>query len=595
VTEGRPLTFGPYQLDAGNAQLHRGKRLVPLTGKALEVLRCLAEQPGRLVTKEELLAAVWPGVVVSDAALTARIHELRLALREDPQQPRYIETVHRRGFRFIGTVDTTSPRRGAQPGAEHFVGRARELARLADAWGKALKGERQIVFLTGEAGIGKTTLVDAATHEVGAQGRIYVGRGQCVEQYGEGEAYLPVLEALAQFAQGPARRRVAKLLRQHAPTWLVQMPGLLAEAELPAVQRKAAGVTRERMLREITEAIEALTVQRPVVLICEDLQWSDHATLDFVTYLAHRREPARLLVIGTYRPAELRTREHPLLRTASDLLAHGRCQELRLELLGEDHVEEYLRRRLRTGTLQADLAAQIHRRTEGNPLFMVNLVEYLVQRELLSAQSGQWQYTPGVDDEAVPYKLRQMIERRIDALPPLDRQVLEVASVAGTEFAVASVAAAHEGSSEAIEAVCERIATHAELLDSGGVAEWPDGTLSGSYRFRHVLYQNALYGRMAEVRRLRLHRAIGEQRGGLPAAHRGNRRGAGRALRGGARLPARCAVPSAGRRHCDHALRLPGGGRSVISPPESVSCRSCPIQPSAWTSSSCSRSRWAPP
>jgi predicted ATPase len=266
------------------------------------------------------------------------------------------------------------------------------------------------------------------------------------------------------------------------------------------------------MLREITEAIEALSAEQPLALVCEDLQSSDRATLDLITYLAQRREWARVLVIGTYRPADLMTRDHPFRRIARDLCAHGTCKELALGLLSLHHVEEYLRGRLHTGALGAELASHIHQRTEGNPLFMVNLVEHLVQRAVLIEAEGLWSCTASADDLGVPDSLRQMIESRLEALPPRVRHVLEVPSVAGTEFAVASVAAGHEDPLDAIEDACDEIARKGDFLQACGIAEWHDGTLSGRYRFRHALYQNTLYARVAEARRLRLHRAIGERK-----------------------------------------------------------------------------------
>ena len=101
------LTFGSYRFDRQNGQLWRGKQEVRLTPKAAAVLRYLVERAGQVVTKEELFAAVWPDTVVSDAALTTCIQEVRQALRDDARRPRYIETVHRRGFRFLPAVTTT--------------------------------------------------------------------------------------------------------------------------------------------------------------------------------------------------------------------------------------------------------------------------------------------------------------------------------------------------------------------------------------------------------------------------------------------------------------------------------------------------------
>lgn len=171
------LSFGPYRLDLANEQLWRGKQSVKITGKAFAVLRCLAEHSGQLVTKRELFQAVWPETVVSDAALTGCIQELRKALRDKARQPRFIETVHRRGYRFIASLSTTlSPVQSSKFEVQSpqfplppIVGRDAELVRLQSCLKAALKGERQIVFVTGEPGIGKTTLVDAFVERIAAE------------------------------------------------------------------------------------------------------------------------------------------------------------------------------------------------------------------------------------------------------------------------------------------------------------------------------------------------------------------------------------------------------------------------------------------
>src|SRR5437867_939221 len=170
------LSFGPYRLDPERGQLWRGKQEVKIVPKALAVLRALVTQPVQVVTKKELFQAVWPGTVVSDATLTSCIKELRQALRDDAGRPRYIETVHRRGYRFIAPIAATAPlvqssrfkvqgsKSELAPSTQHpappLVGREAELRQLHNWLEKALNGERQIVFITGEPGIGKTALVE---------------------------------------------------------------------------------------------------------------------------------------------------------------------------------------------------------------------------------------------------------------------------------------------------------------------------------------------------------------------------------------------------------------------------------------------------
>ena len=123
------------------------------------------------------------------------------------------------------------------------------------AWlARARRGVRQVVFVTGEAGLGKTTLVEAFVAEVGNHGSLWIGHGQCVEHYGAGEAYLPVLEALGRLCRGAGGQEIVALLGQQAPTWLVQMPGLVRAADLETLKRRIVGATRDRMLRELAEA-----------------------------------------------------------------------------------------------------------------------------------------------------------------------------------------------------------------------------------------------------------------------------------------------------------------------------------------------------
>lgn len=173
------LRFEGYRLDPANALLWRGKQLVKLPPKAFGVLHYLADHPGQLVTKAELFQAIWPATVVTDSALTVCIKELRKALGEDPKSPRYIETVHRRGFRFLPTVTLqpvqSSKFRVPSSKTQHsalstrhsvFVGRETELSTLHAWWEKAVNGERQIVFVSGEPGIGKTTLLEVFLSKV---------------------------------------------------------------------------------------------------------------------------------------------------------------------------------------------------------------------------------------------------------------------------------------------------------------------------------------------------------------------------------------------------------------------------------------------
>jgi predicted ATPase len=276
------------------------------------------------------------------------------------------------------------------------------------------------------------------------------------------------------------------LLSRYAPTWLVQMPWLLKPAELEQAQRLTMGVTPQRMLREMTEVLEALTVTRPLLLVLEDLHWSDPSTLDLLAALARRRGPARLLLLGTYRPEAASATGHPLHALAQELHLRGYCQTLPLSPLSPAAVAEYLAVRLPEAP--QSLARLVHQCTDGNPLFMVHLVEYLAAPGFPKTPV---ELTAMV--RSVPETLRQMIERQFARLRPEEQRLLEVGSVAGTDFTAAELAGALTTTVEQVEAWCDNLARHGLWLRAKGPQTWYDGTVSEAYGFVHALYQQVLY------------------------------------------------------------------------------------------------------
>ena len=221
-----------------------------LRPKPFAVLAYLATHASRLVSREELAQAVWPDTHVGDGLLRGYVRDVRTALGDDAAAPRFIETVARLGYRFLAPVrpadDVVVPDvlTGTGNGAPRMVGRAAELRDLARRLALAIAGRRQLVLVTGEPGIGKTTLVDAFLARAIDGRDVWTARGQCVEHFGAAEAYLPVLEALGRLGRLPGGEQLVAMLARHAPTWLVQMPGLITDAELETVQRRVQGATQ---------------------------------------------------------------------------------------------------------------------------------------------------------------------------------------------------------------------------------------------------------------------------------------------------------------------------------------------------------------
>lgn len=537
------LRFWPYDVTGINGQLLRRDRPLPVSPKAVAVLWVLASRAGQLVSKDDLFATVWAETVVSDGVLTSCIHELRQALGDAASKPRYIETVHRRGYRFLAEVVSrqypvasnppplmppfyrSTP--DTHPSTSLFIGRDQELARLRRWWERAAAGERQVVFITGEPGIGKTTLVEAFLSGVGQQGigngkqirqkakvedlaPVLVGRGQCIEHYGEGEAYLPVLEALGRLCRQPSGNRVVDVLKRNAPTWLMQLPGFVSDADFEVLQRKVQGVARERMLRELTEALEALTQEALLILMLEDLHWSDASTVDLLGMVARRREPARLLILGTYRPVDAILQAHPLRTLRQELQIHQQCEEIALPFLPDTAVAQYLDVRFPTHQFPSSLPQLLCQRTNGNPLFIVNMLNALVQQGVIGEEAGQWRLQAPLLEATVgtPESVRQVIQKQVERLTKEERQLLEVASVAGAEFSTAVLMA--DGIEARVgEDGCARLAQRGQFLLERGVAEWPDGTVATRYGFSHALYRNVLYEQLPSGRRIRLHRQVG--------------------------------------------------------------------------------------
>lgn len=542
------MSFGQFRLDLKNECLWQGARAISLRPKAFAVLKMLVEHHGQLVNKQHLLDSVWPGTFVGDAVLKDNIRQLREALHDKAGSPRFIETAHRRGYRFIGKF--AEPAQSNNPDAAAggpvsqslssmaaptfagtaagVLGREAELAKMQCRLERAMAGERQTVFITGEAGIGKTTLVQAFLEQAGRTSELLLVRGQCQEHFGSGEAYLPVLDGFSRLCRSSGGTQVLDALRERAPSWLTHIASLsqpslsqppLSQPPLSqslggdAQQFQAARVSRERMLREMAELVERITDKCPLIMVLEDLHWSDYSTLDLIAYLSRRTDPARLMIIGTYRPVDVILAEHPLKNVKRELQAHRLCYELPLDYLTEEAVAEYLAERFPHHQLPSRLRRTIYRRTEGNPLFMVSLVEYLTDQKFIVEEQGAWKLNvqwPDIE-HGVPSSVKELIEKQIERLSPDERAVLEAASATGMDFSTVAVAAGLDMPTEWVERHCEELARSHQFLAPAWLAELPDGTVTARHRFNHVLYREVPYSLIAAMRRSQIHQRIAER------------------------------------------------------------------------------------
>ncbi len=507
--------FACFQLDTQNECLWRDGDRIPLTPKPFAVLRYLVENPQRLVTHDELLEALWPETYVQPQVLRTYVLELRKVLGDDAGNARFIETVPKRGYRFISPTAETSysiagfEQKTGAPKPSGLVGRGTELEEFHRAMADVVQGERQVVFVTGEVGIGKTSLVDAFCRELSTEGQARMARGQSVEGFGGKEPYYPVMEALTQLCTESGDGKSLRVLQQKAPNWHAKLPTVMTSES----RSTPASAPSERLLGEICDALEAMASERPLILVFEDLHWADHSTLDLISALARRRAQAKLMLIATYRPGDVSDGQHPLKGLKQDLVTRKLCVEIALGPLAKAAVGEYLARELGQAKPPSGLTSFLHQHSEGNPLFMIAVLDHLISQSHLRRENDLWQLASPLAeiDMGVPAALSELIELQIERLDPADQRLLEAASLIGVIFPAWAAAAALNGDLEEIEDQYEKLTRRLHFLNPAGHDELPDGTRSAFYVFAHGLYREVLYKRQPSSRRGRRHLRVAER------------------------------------------------------------------------------------
>jgi predicted ATPase len=393
----------------------------------------------------------------------------------------------------------------AGPGERPLVGRRLEWAALRRGFEEAAAGRGSLLCVTGEPGLGKTALVERFLEALASDGRTWgLARGRCSERLAGTEAYLPFLEALDSLLQGDGGGGAAQALKLLAPTWYVQLaPFAAGDPALAGVLAQAAEASQERRKRELAVFLLEFSRQRPLVVFLDDVHWADPSSVDLLAYLGSKCREWRLLLVLTYRPSELRRGQHPFGPVKLELQGRGICREIALPFLSCANVDHYLGLAFAGHQFPPELATALHARTEGNPLFMVDLLHYLRDRGVIVQAQGRWQLVRAVPElqGELPESVRSLIQRKLDQLGVADRQMLMAASVQGPEFDAAVAAAVLGREAAEVEErleVLERVHIMVRLVRA---QTFPDGTLTLRYGFVHVLYQNALYAALQPTRK----------------------------------------------------------------------------------------------
>ncbi len=443
-------------------------RLKPEIPRMLEdlMLRMLAKDPGRRPTAQEILETVGQ----------ADVRNLKQSLATAARPQRFT------------------------------VGHIAEQTELRRGYECAIKGQGIFLCISGEPGIGKTTLVNDFLDEVSGE-ESCVGRGRCSERLAGAEAYLPILEALEDLIHSADGSQWARILIQCAPTWYVQ---ITSSSQDPAdsLRAQTAGASQDRMKREITTFFQEVSRVKPLILFFDDLHWVDVSTLDIISYLADRCGFMRILMLATYRPTDLMLAKHPFLQVRLELQIRGACREIPVGFLALPEIEKYLAHSFPGHRFPAEFGHLIHSRTEGNPLFMVDLLRYLRDRGVLTPDPGGvgWSLAQSLSDIAggIPESARSMIQRKIDRLDEEDRKLLTCASIQGYEFDSAVMSESLGMDAADLEERLELLERVHEFVRQQKEVRFPDGSFSLRYQFVHVLYQNSFYESIRPTRRAAL-------------------------------------------------------------------------------------------
>lgn len=393
------------------------------------------------------------------------------------------------------------------------VGREAECAELQAGFESVAAGHGQLVCVAGEPGIGKTTFVEEFLNQASAgDPSLLIARGRCSERLEGTGAYLPLLEAMEGLIRnpirggGPAREDVDRLMELTAPTWRGQItPHSGAAPARP--EKKAASL--EQMKWELKAFFQELSLRQPVVLFLDDIHWSDISTIDLLAFLGSKFDQLRMLVVATYRPSEMLLARSPFMQVMLDFQSRGLRREIALRFFSRDEIERYLASEFPGHNFPQEFPAFIQEKTEGNPLFMVDLIRYLRDRKVIQREGATWTLVEAIPDigPELPESVRGMIQRKINQLDDSDLRLLTAASVQGHEFDSAVLSTVLDMDSGQVE---ERLAALDEVhafVSFVGEQELPDKTLTLRYRFVHGLYQNLLHASLKPTRRATLSEA----------------------------------------------------------------------------------------
>ena len=502
--------FGHFEIDADRRELRREDTLVDVQPKVLDVIVHLVRARDRVVSRQELLDELWGNTAVSEGVLTTAIHAARSALDDTASRGWAIKTVARHGYRFVASVSEETQRAPAVAASptvpsqswtdDTFVGRERGLARIEAAFRAACAGRGRVLIVSGDSGIGKTRLLDELMIRSRDWGALAV-EAWCDAREGA-PAYAPWREVLTHLIETSDAVEATKDLGAGAADLVTLVP-LVAELfpELPEPPRLQSNTTRFRLLESIRTYLAHKSARQPILLLLDDLQSADHASLRLLSNLARELRHMQILVVAALRE-RAGTSDPVLEETLAEIARHYPGERMTLDGLSRADVRSLVASL--TGATPPDAWVEtILARSEGNPFFVKEIVSLLDGDEdaLAGGESYDWA-------TRVPPGVRDVILGRMHQLSEDSQQVLQGASVLGREFRADVLAALldREGGD-----LAESLA---EICAIGFVAE--DASDVDLHHFSHGLIHETIYDSATSAQRKRLHRRAGEALESLP-------------------------------------------------------------------------------
>lgn len=457
---------GPqFTIDRPNQLLWRGDTPTKVPPKVFQLLTYLRDNPGRILEYEELLDAVWPREFVQPEILKTYIKTIRRLLEDDAQTPRFIETRPRSGYSFIGKLPEHGTKGCGVP--SRLIGREEALTSLREAHRAAISGERRVVFVVGEGGIGKTRAIDVFLAGVPEQ-EARVCRVDCAPARHAPGSYLPA-------------RELALALGGHST---------------------AERLDAESLCREV----EAHAAAAPLVLLVENVQWADPVMIEALSRLAYGRGGLRLLVVASYRAGMPNDPRCPARTLVLDLIVHEVAQELRLRALEGPDVKKLILASSPVA-IPHGAADAIERNAGGNPLVVAALIEQMVQEvrergtsqlvEMLATHEKEGEFIPSL----VPQIIRDSLELRLRELGLVAHSVLECGSNSGFSFCAWGIAKVTDMQQVEVEDVCRAMCGSDQMLRESSLYVFPDGSVTPVYTFRNPLYARLLLAGQSHARR----------------------------------------------------------------------------------------------